>query len=413
MTAWKLLTQNLRAHPFSHLLIILLISATTALSIAISLQERALREGSARAADRFDLLIGAPGSETQLVLSTVFLQIAPLSLIDGEKLSEIQHNPLVKWASPVGFGDFYQGRPIIGVSRDLLTDSGRRPSQGQLFTHRNEAVVGARTGLKIGDTFTPMHGEIGGIGSHLHQTFIYRVVGILPEDGSVWDTAILVPIEAVWLLHQSENKRHSAGLKPHPPTDISKAFTAPIGGMANQSTPAIIIKPNSIAAAYQLRQQYKRDKSTIAVFPAEILVKLYSTLGDIKKILTLISLSTQLLVLIAVTHIISITLSQQQHQLAALRAFGAPRGRIFLILWSGHIILMTLALSLGILGGWTLANIASHKLTASQGFRLPVHFTSQDALFITAILITAILALLIPTHSQFRRNPADILRRHD
>lgn len=170
------------------------------------------------------------------------------------------------------------------------------------------------------------------------------------------------------------------------------------------------------AVAEFFRGVFEGDAQAVvqgAVFPAEILVKLYSTLGDIKKILTLISLSTQLLVLIAVTHIISITLSQQQHQLAALRAFGAPRGRIFLILWSGHIILMTLALSLGILGGWTLANIASHKLTASQGFRLPVHFTSQDALFITAILITAILALLIPTHSQFRRNPADILRRHD
>ena len=44
---------------------------------------RALREGSARAADAFDLLIGAPGSETQLVLTSVYLQPASLDLIDG------------------------------------------------------------------------------------------------------------------------------------------------------------------------------------------------------------------------------------------------------------------------------------------------------------------------------------------
>lgn len=53
--------------------VVILIALATALSISVGLQERALRMGSAKAADRFDLVIGAPGSETQLLLSSVFL----------------------------------------------------------------------------------------------------------------------------------------------------------------------------------------------------------------------------------------------------------------------------------------------------------------------------------------------------
>jgi len=55
-----------------------LIAVAVALGVAVSSQERALRAGSARAADPFDLLIGARGSATQLVLTTVYLQPALL-----------------------------------------------------------------------------------------------------------------------------------------------------------------------------------------------------------------------------------------------------------------------------------------------------------------------------------------------
>ena len=61
----------------------LIVALATALGIVVTLEERALRLGSARAANAFDLLIGAPGSETQLVLSSVFLQPAPLPLLSG------------------------------------------------------------------------------------------------------------------------------------------------------------------------------------------------------------------------------------------------------------------------------------------------------------------------------------------
>jgi len=45
------------------LAVIVLIAFAVALGVAVSTQERALRKGSASAADPFDLIVGAPGSQ--------------------------------------------------------------------------------------------------------------------------------------------------------------------------------------------------------------------------------------------------------------------------------------------------------------------------------------------------------------
>ncbi len=55
-----------------------LIALSVALCTVVTLQERAVRLGSARAAEKFDLVVGAAGSETQLTPFCVFLQPAPL-----------------------------------------------------------------------------------------------------------------------------------------------------------------------------------------------------------------------------------------------------------------------------------------------------------------------------------------------
>lgn len=93
MLMLKLLFLDLKKSKFGSLFIIFLIACSVALSIAVSISERAFREGSTNAAEKFDLIIGASGSEIQLVLSTVFLQPTKLNLIDYAILNEIKQNP--------------------------------------------------------------------------------------------------------------------------------------------------------------------------------------------------------------------------------------------------------------------------------------------------------------------------------
>lgn len=121
---FRFIAADLRRHWIGVLAIVLIIALATALGVVVTLQERALRLGSARAAGAFDLVIGAPGSETQLVLSSVFLQAAPLSLMPGSVLASLAKDPRVAFAAPIGFGDFVEASPIIGTTQPLIDGFG-------------------------------------------------------------------------------------------------------------------------------------------------------------------------------------------------------------------------------------------------------------------------------------------------
>src|SRR5260370_35332858 len=62
--------------------------------------------------------------------------------------------------------------------------------------------------------------------------------------------------------------------------------------------PAIVIKPQTINAAYGLRTLY-RSPLSMAFFPAEALIRLYEVLGDIRELMGWLALATQGLVAVA------------------------------------------------------------------------------------------------------------------
>lgn len=460
MIPWRLIWVDWRRLWPGVLVVVLLIAMATALSISVSLQERALRMGSAKAADRFDLVIGAPGSETQLVLSSVFLQPSALTLIPAQVLADLEKNPLVAWAAPVAFGDFYQGMPIVGTTPPLVTDNGKRQlTAGRVFNDGFEAVVGAQTGLTVGSTFSPIHGQVGTEGAHAHDDVIYTVVGVLPADGSAWDKAILVPVNAVWRVHgihpphdahhdhdahehegedghdetshaegeqhadEHHNEAHPAeGAESddhHADAIVAQPVTAPhddehgeaeAHGHTHQAgLPAIVVKPKTIAGAYQLRSLY-RSNTTLAVFPGEVLVKLYSMLGDIRELLTYISLGTQGLVGVAVAMVAVIHLRQRQKQIGALRAFGAPRYGIFTLIWSGLMSLVSVGVLLGVGLGYLAARAIAVVMSEKSGFVLPVTLEWEDIHFVLLLLLVAAVVLTIPAMLSYRQSPATALR---
>ncbi|MBN3083234.1 FtsX-like permease family protein [Pectobacterium polaris] len=431
MIPWRLIWVDWRRLWPGVLVVVLLIAVATALSISVSLQERALRMGSAKAADRFDLVIGAPGSETQLVLSSVFLQPSALTLVPAQVLTDLEKNPLVAWAAPVAFGDFYQGMPIVGTTPPLVTDNGKRQlTAGRVFNDGFEAVVGAQTGLTVGSTFSPIHGQVGTEGAHAHDDVIYTVVGVLPADGSAWDKAILVPVNAVWRVHgihpphggddahhddhdHNEHADHDHGAHEHEGEHDGHDHEhdeAEAHGHAHQAgLPAIVVKPKTIAGAYQLRSLY-RSNTTLAVFPGEVLVKLYSMLGDIRELLTYISLGTQGLVGVAVAMVAVIHLRQRQKQIGALRAFGAPRYGIFTLIWSGLMSLVSVGVLLGVGLGYLAARAIAVVMSEKSGFVLPVTLEWEDIHFVLLLLLVAAVVLTIPAMLSYRQSPATALR---
>ena len=243
MNPWPVVLADLRALRWVAWIAPLLVAIAVSVGVALSAQERGLRQATAQAASDFDLLIGAPGSQTQLVLTTVYLQPEALPLLDGAVLPALANDPRVKAAAPIAFGDVSRGYPIVGTTAALVTRWGRiTPSEGRIFAREGEAVVGADVRLAIGDAITPSHAHAGhrhpfGIESpeearHRHEGVRYAVVGRLPRFGSPWDRAILVPVESVWETHGLGNG-HAAEDSPIGP---------PFDGARVPGVPAIVVK---------------------------------------------------------------------------------------------------------------------------------------------------------------------------
>ncbi len=395
------------------LAVVLLVALATALGVGVVLQERAMRLGSARAADKFDLVVGAAGSETQLVLSSVFLQPSPLPLLPGTTFQHLAADPRVAWVAPVGFGDSYRGRQIVGTTTALVNNLSGGFAEGRLFAVEGEAVIGAAAQLPLGTHIKPSHGtpEEGG---HTHTALAYTVVGRLQPTGTAWDKAILVPIQAVWHIHgmgeddhdhdhtEADHEDHEATLDPAAPIDES--FSGAIPG-----APALLVKPKTIADAYKLRQAY-RGEGTLAVFPAEVLTRLYATLGDARTVLVAIAAGAQFLVAAALVFVTVIHIGQRRRQIGALRALGTPRLMVLAIVWLELFILLALGIACGFALGYAAALTISNMIGAWSGFALPVEFMRQDLGLAGLLLLFAGVLGIAPALLAYRQSPAAALR---
>lgn len=413
---------DLRRSRAGAIAVVALIAIAVALGVAIAAQERALRAGSARAANPFDLLIGAPGSETQLVMSAVYLQAAALPLIDGKLLGQIMETKRARFAAPIAFGDNWQGYPIVGTVGEFLAQPGFAPAEGRVFAHMLEAVVGAQVKAPLGAHLTPSHGgraEADDDHDNEHHGIAYEIVGRMASTGSPWDRAVIVPVEAVWWTHalstgHAENDALLAAAAAAGGKDDSEVLAAfrigaPWDDKLVPGVPAIAVKPLSVADAYVLRQRYRRD-GTMALFPAEVLVQLYGLLGDARTVLATVAVATQALVIGAVLLAVFASLAQRRKPIAILRALGASRGYVFTAVWAHVALLIVLGSVLGLGLGWLGALIMAEIIAGRTGLALPVSIGQSEIEMVAALIAVGCVLAVIPAWASYRLPPSAGLR---
>jgi putative ABC transport system permease protein len=391
---------DIRRSRSGFLAVVGLIAVAVALGVAVSAQERALRTGSARAADAFELLVGAPGSPTQLVLTSVYLQPAALPLVPATVLQRLQEEAGAAYVAPLAFGDRYRDHPVVGSTAAFVTLGGARtPAEGRVFAARHEVVVGADVGLRLSDRFAPGHGvtsaktEPGDKDSDRDRQHVeYVVVGRMPRTGTPWDRAIIAPVETVWGIRGLPTGHAEGVAQIGPPWD----------GPELAGVPAIVVKPRTAADAYKLRGKYRTDGTT-ALFPAEVLVDLYSLLGDARDLLAAISVATQALVIAAVLLAVFASLALRRRQLAILRALGASRWYVFAVVWTHVSLMIALGSALGLGLGWAGAAALSAVFSARTGIALSATLAGQELAMAAAVVVLGMLIAGIPSWSGCRQ----------
>jgi len=293
-------------------------------------------------------------------------------------------------------------------------------AEGNVFARLGDAVIGSMVGMRLGDHFHPQHGRVGEPGG-THAEITYRIVGRLAPTGTAWDRAVLVPIETVWLAHHHDEPEVAVAGASNPflhKEDEPHAGESPldmplqadsVADPTAPGVPAIVVKPKTIADAYKLRQQYRSDHS-LAVFPGEVLTRLYATLGDVRTILSIVAAGAQGLVGAAILLVVTVHVVQRRRQIGALRALGAPRFAVFAIVWGEVLLIAGTGLSLGFGLGYVAARALSSAFTAASGFALPVAFAAGDLVRLGVLLGVTALVASLPALLAYRQSPASALR---
>lgn len=400
MNPFPVVLSMVRAHRISFVLFTILVAAAVAMGVALTAQERALRRGAAQAADKFDLIVAAPGSQTELVMNVVFLEASAVELLSPSSLATILAEPRARFAAPIAFGDNHAGAPIVGTTSALVEHLSDGLSEGRVFTGINEAVVGAAAKLRLGDRFKAAHGHgPDADGNSLEHGLEFVVVGRMRPTASPWDRAIVVPIEANWLVH---------GLPIGHPKD-SQQIGPPFDPEYLPGVPAVILRPESFAAAYGLRSLY-RTTTTTAFFPAEVLVQLYGIMGDVRRAMSLMTVMTQSLVTMAVVVGVIALITIYRRRFAVLRAIGASRGFVFATVWLYLVSILGLGSVIGLALGFGLAHGVSAVLAAETGVVFSPDLGWAEIMLALAIMSVGALFALVPAWQAYRQPLVEALQ---
>jgi putative ABC transport system permease protein len=167
--------------------------------------------------------------------------------------------------------------------------------------------------------------------------------------------------------------------------------------------PAIVVKPETVNAAYGLRNLYRTPLS-MAFFPAEALVRLYEVLGDIRELMGWLALAAQGLVVIAMLAGVMAILTLHRRQFAVLRALGAPRLYIFLCVWTQIAVIAVAGALAGLLLGGGVAVLVSYMITRATGIVLPARIGPDEWLLVGGMIAFGLIVATVPAIVSYRRS---------
>ena len=270
-----------------------------------------------------------------------------------------------------------------------------------MFSSNWQAVIGARVPLEIGAHLSPAHGE-GEVAEHdAHEGIEFEITGRMAPTGSPWDDAIIVPVESVWLTHGLGNGHEDAE---------SDRIGAPFDPRHFPGTPAILIATPDLAAAYGLQAQFSSDR-TMAFFPGAVLARLHGLMGNLREVMSVLSLGTQILVAASVMAGLIVLSRLFARRLALLQALGAPARMIFALVWAHAALLLGAGAVLGLGVGLVAVRGLSAVLSARSGLLIEPHLGWPELHLVAAYFTLALLVALVPAALALTRPVTQELRR--
>jgi putative ABC transport system permease protein len=338
----------------------------------------------------FDAVLGARGSELQLVLNTIYhLETSPGN-IPWSLYQTIKKDRRIALAIPYAVGDSYKGYRIVGTSDEVFTtfefEKGRKfdmyPGGRAFNPDRREAVIGdvvaRRTGLRVGSKFNPTHGVVQSKDAHSHADE-YVIVGITKPTNSPSDRVIWIPIDGIYRM-----EGHVLRGGGETTQTASQPFTATPGEAIPdeyKEVSAVMIKFRDPAMGMQVAQMVNNQGkvATMAYPIAKSVAELFDKMGWVNRVLELVA---YLVVVVAVASILASlynTINERRREFAILRALGARRVTVFSAIIAESAAITTI----GVIAGYLICGIILYfaAMIVREKTGVVIDIFSPDAIF--------------------------------
>ncbi len=435
-TIWQLVLGYLRYRPLAAALSIgLLALGVGLLSLLVLLDQQMTRQFERNLAG-IDLVIGAKGSPLQLVTSSIYHADAPTGNVPISEVKAFGNpkHPLITEAIPLGLGDSYRGRRIVGTTPDFIKLYEASLAQGKTFDKPYDVVLGAnaakKLSLQLGDEFKSVHGLDDNPDLVHADGKSFSVSGILAPTGLVIDELIITQLQTIWDVHGSHDhdeedahdhddheghdhdnhKGHDHGTLNPEPNNIPKGSNLEPSLWYKETDKEITALLAKFKGRNTMTLNFARNLNAntnlMAATPAVVMAQFSEQVSSAEDVIRALAIVIVLASMLSLLIILLNALRERKGDLSLLRALGATPGFIF-----GMVLLESVVLALlGALSGLLLGRIGLWILNLQLADKYPVGkgaFALQtvEGYAVLGAIGLALIAALYPAWKAYRVDP--------
>jgi len=464
MSLWKVAWRSIQQRSLSSVLTAVAMGLGVALVVCVLVIHGVVKKSFDRGAGGYNLIVGAnKGGQLQLVLNTVYHLSRPIGNIPYTYYEALVDHPYVEAAYPLCMGGSYKDHRIVGTMPDMFDDLEYSEGKNYEFEEPNRnfyydeffcAVVGPtaarKTGLKLGDTFQITHGVKEGGEPHADK---FTVVGIFEPTGTPNDRAIFVNIEGFFRLKGHVHAEPDAidpeettaspadekGDTPGAPGETEHDTHSPDHAEAvenaeedhaedshaghdhdgeipaeRKKVTAILVctSEENLVEAMNLQREINGQTVAQAVVPGDVITELFDGIvGNVQ--LVLLILVVMVVVVAGLGLLVSIynSMSERRHDIAVMRALGASRVTVMVIILLESILLSLGGGFIGLLLGHGTIGAFSSRITEETGVVVrAMQFQPTELILIPGLIILASIVGYLPALSAYRTDVAKSLQ---
>ena len=454
MNLFQIALKNMRQRRVASWLTMISVALGVSLMIAVLVLHGVLGKQFSQSGSGYSLIIGPAGSPTQLVLAVVYrIENSRLNM-PWRYYQKWAQDPRVELAIPICFGDTTQKGdfPVIGTSPQYFKLPYARTPEPQLYQVQGDflkgswdAVIGSEVARRnqwtIGSEFQLVH---SGVQEHVHDEK-FTVRGILKATGTPNDRTVFTHIDGFFMLAGHENplreaihreaqyfndeteaqllekyapeleaeRREAIALKLNPKhkahavPDLSKEVSAILIVTKGDEGDELMRSNNALSIQNELRE----ENAAQAVSPVMIMQKIMQNfVGNLQT--AFLCLTGLIIAVSGIGIFVSIynSMNERRREIAVMRALGAQRRTVSLMILCETLLLCLGGGLLGLLLGHGLMFVASPILESRSGLLIdPWGYSPWELVVLPLALGLATLSGLIPSITAYRTDVAATL----